>query len=73
MEYGSIAIMGAGVTQLSRLNTFQNAATASCQMSFIPLQCCHTAAVGLLLKLLDCHYCEILQTFCPEFSTSNLT
>ena len=33
----------------------------------------HAAAVGLLLKMLDgcCH--ELLQTFCPVFSTSHFT
>ena len=33
-----------------------SAATSLYQTSFVPLQChCHAAAVGLLLKLLDCH------------------
>ena len=52
----------------------QNAATSLCRTSFVPLQCRHhAAAVGLLLKLLDCHCRGLLQTFCPNFSTSSLT
>ena len=74
MEYGNVTIMGASATQLSRLDTVQNAATALCHVSFVPLQHRHyTAAVGLLLKLLDCCCQELLQTFCPNFFTSNLT
>ena len=74
MEYGNVAIMGASATQLGRLDVVQNAATSLCQTSFVPLQCCrHAAAVGLLLKLLDCHFRGLLQTFCPNSSTSNLT
>ena len=62
--------MGASATQLSRL---QNAATKLCHTSFVPLQYCfHAAPVGLLLKLLDGHCRELLQTFCPDFSTSHL-
>ena len=73
MEYGNVAIMGASATQLSRLNTVQNVATSLCHAVFVPLQCHHhAAAVGLLLKLLDCYCCE-LQTFCPTFFTPNLT
>ena len=49
-------------------DTVQNAATALCHASFILLQHCrHAATVGLLLKLLDCRCCELLQTFCPNF------
>ena len=56
MEYGNVAIMGASATQLSRLDAVQNAATSLCRTSFVSLQCRrHAAAVGLLLKLLDCH------------------
>ena len=54
----------------------QNAATKSCHTFFVPLQYrIHAAAVGfkLLLKLLNCHCRELLQTFCPNFSTSGLT
>ena len=68
--------MGASATQLGRLDVVQNNATSLCQTSFVPfnpLQCRHAAAVGLLLKLLDCHCCGLLQTYCPNFSTSNLT
>ena len=74
MEYGNVAIMDASATQLSRLNTSQNVPTGLCHLPFVPLQCHHhTAAVGLLLKSLDCHCHELLQTFCCNFSTSNLT
>jgi len=74
MEYGNVAIMGASATQLNRLDTIQNAATKLCHTFFVPLQYRrHAAAVGLLLKLLDYHCRELLQTFCPNFSTSNLT
>ena len=60
--------------QISRLDAVQSAATSLYQTSFIPLQCGrHAAAVGLLLKLLDCHCRGLLQTFCPNFSTSSLT
>ena len=73
MEYGNVAIMGASATQLSRLDTIQNSATKLCHTSFVPLQYRrHAAAVGLLLKLLDDHCRELLQTFCPDFSTSHL-
>ena len=69
-----MAIMGASTTQLGRLDTVQNAATSLCRTSFVSLQCRrHAAAVGLLLKLLDCHCRGLLQTFCPNFSTSNFT
>ena len=62
--------MGANVTQLSRLDTVQNTATALCHASIIPLQRqCHAATVELPLGLLDCRCRELLQTFCP----SNLT
>ena len=68
--YTIACLMGASATQLSRL---QNAATKLCHTSFVPLQYCrHAAAVGLLLKLLDGHCHELLQTFCPDFSTSHL-
>ena len=74
MEYGNVAITCASATQLSRLDSVQNIATSLCQTSFVPLQCCrHAAAVGLLLKMLDYHCRELLQTFCPNFSTSSLT
>ena len=74
MEYGNVAKIGASATQLSRLDTVQNAATTLCHVFFIPLQHHHHAtAVGLLLKLLDCHCHELLQTFYPKFSTQNLT
>ena len=70
MEYSNVAIMGASATLLSRLDTVQNVATSLCRTSFILLWCCHhTPAVELLLKLLDRHCCELLQTFCPNFST----
>ena len=69
-----MAIMGASATQLGRLDAVQNAATSLCQTSFVSLQCrCHADAVGLLLKLLDCHCRGLLQTFWPNFSTSSLT
>ena len=68
VEYGNVAIMGGSAIQLSRLDTVQNAATALCHASFIPLQYrCHAAAVGLLLKLLDCCCHELLQILCPNF------
>ena len=74
MEYGNVAVMGASATQLGRLDAVQNAATSLCRTSFVSLQCHHHAAVvGLLLKLLDCHCRGLLQTFCPNFSTSSLT
>ena len=61
MGYGNVAIMGASATQLRRLDTVQNVATSLCQTSFVPLQYRrHSAAVGLLLKLLDCHCHELL-------------
>ena len=64
MEYSIVAIMGASTTQLSRLDTIQKAAATLCHAYFIPLQRrCHAATVGLLLKLLDCHCHELLQTF----------
>ena len=68
LEYGNVAIMGAIVTQLSRLITVQNAATTLCHVDFVPLQCrCHATVIGLLLKLLDCCCRELLQTICPNF------
>ena len=71
MEYGNVAIMDA--SYVSRLDAVQNVATSLCKTSFVPLRCCHHAtAVGLSLKLLDGHYRELLQTFCPNFSTSSL-
>ena len=74
MEYGNVAIMGASAAQLSSLDSVQYVATSLCQTSFISLQCRrHAATVGLLLKMLDCHCRELLQTFCPNFSTSSLT
>ena len=74
MEYGNVAIMGASATQLGGLDTIQNATTKLCHTSFVPLQCRrHAASVGLLLKLLDDCCRELLQTFCPDFSTSHLT
>ena len=66
MEYGNVAIMGKSAMQLGRLDAVQNAATSLCQTSFVSLQCRrHATAVGLLLKLLDCHCRGLLQTFCP--------
>ena len=57
-----------------QIESGDNAATALCHVSCIPLQHHYrAAAVGLLLKLLDCCCHELLQTFCPNFSTSNLT
>ena len=45
-----------------------------CHVDFVPLQCRRrAAAVGLLLNLLDCHCREILQTFCLNFFTPNVT
>ena len=74
MEYSNVAIMGASATQLSKLDAVQNVATGLCRGSFVPLQCCHHAAVvGLLLKVLDCCCRKLLQTFCPTVSNSNLT
>ena len=50
MEYGNVAIMGTSATQLSRLDTVQNAATASYHPSFIPLQRhCHAAACSWII------------------------
>ena len=67
MEYGNVAVMGTSATQLSRLDTIQNATTKLCHISFVSLQHHHhAAAVGLLLKLLDGHCRELFQTFCPE-------
>ena len=75
MEYGNVAIMGASATQLSRLDTVQNVATALCHASFIPLQHHRHAAacswitvetVGLVLP-------RTSADFCPNFYTSNLT
>ena len=69
-----MAIMGTSAMQLSRLDAIQNVATGLCRTSFVPLQCRrHAAEVGLLLKLLDCRCRKLLQTFCPNFSNSNLT
>ena len=74
MEYGNVAIMGASATQLSRLDTIQHAATKLCCSSFVSLQYRrHAAAVGLLLKMLDGCCRELLQIFCPVFSTSHFT
>ena len=74
MEYGNVAIMGASTTQLGGLDTIQNSTTKLCHTSFVPLKCRrHAAAVGLLLKLLDGCCRKLLQTFCPDFSTSHLT
>ena len=68
MEYGNVAIMGACATQLSRLDTIQNVATGLCHITYVSLPCRrHAAAVGMLLKLLDCYCHELLQTFCPNF------
>ena len=72
MEYGNVAIMGASAMQLGKLDTVQNAATKLCHTSFVPLQYRrHAATVGLVLKLLDGCCRELLQTFCPDFSTSH--
>ena len=50
IEYGNVTIIGASATQLSRLDTVQNAATTLCHASFIPLQHhCHAATVELSL------------------------
>ena len=69
--YVNVAIMGASATQFSRFSTVQNAATALCHGSFIPLQHrCHTVAVGLLLIVAAVNY---LKTYCPNFFTLNLT
>ena len=74
MEYGNVAIMSASTTPLHRLDAIQDAATKLCHKFFVSLQYCrHAAAVGLLLKLLDCHCRELLQSFCSNFSTSALT
>ena len=63
MEYDNVAIMGASATQLSRVDVVQKVETSLCPVSFIPLWCClHAAAVGLLLKLLDCHCRELTST-----------
>ena len=44
--YVNVAIMSACATQLSRIDTVQNVATALCHVSFIPLQhCSHAAAI----------------------------
>ena len=49
IEYDNIAIMGASTTQLSKLDTVKNAATASYHASYIPLQRHrHAAACSLI-------------------------
>jgi len=48
-EYGSVLIMGASATQLSKLDRTQNFAEQLCSAQFVSLERrCHAAAVGLL-------------------------
>ena len=65
IEYGNInvATMGASATQLSRLDTVQNAAATLCVLF-------HFSVVVMLpqIKLLDCRCLELLHTFCLNFS-----
>ena len=65
IEYGNInvAIMGASATQLSRLDTVQNAAATLCLLF-------HFSVVVMLpqMKLLDYRCLELLNTFCLNFS-----
>jgi len=53
-EYGSVLMMGASATQLSKLDYMQYLAEQLCSTQFIPLERRrHAAAIGLLCKLLD--------------------
>ena len=67
-------MLWASAIQLSRLDAVQNVVTSLCKISFVALQCRHhAAAVGMLFKLLDNHCSELLQNFCPDFTTSKDT
>ena len=63
IEYGNVAIMDTSATQLSRLDTVQNAAATLCLLF-------HFSVVVMLpqMKLLDCRCLELLHTFCLNFS-----
>ena len=53
-EYGSILMLGASDTQLSKLDRMQHFAEHLCSSHFMPLQKHHhAAAISLLCKLLD--------------------
>ena len=70
-EYGSVLMMGASATQLSKLDHMQHLAEQLCSTQFIPLERRrHAAAIGLLCKLLDGTCREYLQRFCPPFMSS---
>ena len=53
-EYGSVAIMGASATHLSKLDSIQKMAERFCGYELPSLHSlCKASAVGLLCKLLD--------------------
>ena len=70
-EYGSVLMMGASATQLSKFDRMQHLAEQLCSTQFIPPEKRrHAAAIGLLCKLLDGTCREYLQRFCPSFQSS---
>ena len=73
-KYGSVAIMGASATHLSKLDTIQKMAEKLSEYTFPSLHSCHEAsAVGLLCKLFHFRGRGPLQDFCPTFATAPLT
>ena len=70
-EYGSVLMMVASATQLSKFDRMQHLAEQICSTQFIPLEKRrHAAAIGLLCKLLDGTCREYLQRFCSSFQSS---
>ena len=70
-EYGSVLMMGASATQLSKVDRMQHLAEQLCSTQFLPLAKRRlAAAIGLLYKLLDGTCREYLQRFCPSFQSS---
>ena len=50
--HGNVLMMGASVTQLSRLDHMQHLAEQLCSTQFTPLEkCCHVAAIGLIWNM----------------------
>ena len=69
-EYGSVAIMGASATHLSKLDSIQKMAERFCGCEFPSLHShCKASAVGLLHKLLDNWGQGPLQHFCSVIAT----
>ena len=70
-EYGSVAIMGASATHLSKFDSIQKMAERFSGCKFPSLHSCHEASVvGLHCKLLDSRGQGPLQHFCPAITTT---